>query len=106
MNKGMRHIRTIMEREKMRYNKDWKIDIAKSGHLELRRPDQQIGKGMLPVFSTATQEQAEQIQTSFGKLQYDGSYRVSEFSGQIDEIGKLTEQIELHQQKKEKANAF
>jgi hypothetical protein len=69
------------------------IDLAQSGHLFVRERGQARHEGLLPVFSTTTRKETEMLLTRHCRLARDGSglYCLNDFSGEADDIGKVTD---------------
>jgi hypothetical protein len=63
------------------------LDVTKSGHVFIRRLGGELN-GALPVYSTDTAEEAEQIRVRHCHLARDGSglYQLNEFSGDVADL--------------------
>jgi len=45
------------------------------------------------VFNLDNHEQARAVQVRFGRLSYDGRYRWTDFSGDVDDLRKITKTL-------------
>jgi hypothetical protein len=66
------------------------LDVTQSGHVFIRQRGRKPN-GALPVYSTDTAEEAEQIRVRHCHLARDGSglYRLNEFAGDIEDLFKV-----------------
>jgi len=63
------------------------LDVTQSGHVFIRERGQKPDGG-LPVYTTDTAAEAEQIRVRHCRLARDGSglYQLNEFGGEIDDL--------------------
>lgn len=79
------------------------IDICKDGTISYRTGSQRrLNDAALPVFSVDTVEEAEFLQVTFGRRQYEehpdipgkGWYRWTDFDGNVESLSKCTARIQ------------
>lgn len=79
------------------------IHICADGTISYRKQHEKVFNRLaLPVFSVDTEEQAQEIQTLFGRKQYVAHpqlpgqpwYRWTDFTGNVDDLDAITERIQ------------
>jgi len=61
----------------------------------------------IPIFSTDTEDEADMLIGLFGRLQYDGEYVWTDFSGEINDLPDITRKCRVaYQRLKEIDDAF